>query len=164
MFYKPAVYVCVQFRRMRSYSVTSLKWFSGSTSTGLSRNSYSSVSVVYPSTKSLQVSLNCYRPQRSWGKVIFSQASVILFIGGVCLSTCWDTTTSGTRHPHRSSRHPLPRARHNPGPGTPPGAGTPPPQQQASPGAGTPLHRRACWEIRSTTGGTHPTGMHSCLT
>ena len=25
-----------------------------------------------------------YRPQRSWGKVIFSQASVILFTGGVC--------------------------------------------------------------------------------
>ena len=25
-----------------------------------------------------------YHPQRSWGKVIFSQASVILLIGGVC--------------------------------------------------------------------------------
>ena len=33
-----------------------------------------------------------YRPQRSWGKVIFSQASMILFTGGVCLSACWDTT------------------------------------------------------------------------
>ena len=28
---------------------------------------------------------NHYRPQRSWGKVIFSQASVILFTGGVCM-------------------------------------------------------------------------------
>ena len=163
MFYKPAVYVCVQFRSMMSYSVTSLKWFSGSTSTGLSRNSYSSVSVVYPSTKSLQVSLNCYRPQRSWGKVIFSQASVILFIGGVCLSTCWDTTTPGTRHPHRSSRPPSPRARHNPGPGTPPGAGTPP-------AAGIPRSRHPpstaehAGRYGQRTGGTHPTGMHSCLT
>ena len=26
--------------------------------------------------------LSCYRPQRSWGKVIFSQASVILLTGG----------------------------------------------------------------------------------
>ena len=25
---------------------------------------------------------DCYRPQRSWGKVIFSQASVILSTGG----------------------------------------------------------------------------------
>ena len=25
----------------------------------------------------------CYRPQRSWGKVIFSQASVILLTGGM---------------------------------------------------------------------------------
>ena len=28
--------------------------------------------------------LDFYRPQRSWGKVIFSQASVILSIGGMC--------------------------------------------------------------------------------
>ena len=26
-----------------------------------------------------------------WGKVIFSQSSVILLTGGVCLSACWDT-------------------------------------------------------------------------
>ena len=48
-----------------------------------------------------------YRPQRSWGKVIFSQASVILLTGGVCLSACWNKT------------QPPPRA------GTPPGAVTP---------------------------------------
>ena len=45
-----------------------------------------------------------YRPQRSWGKVIFSQACVILFTGGGCvwLSACWDTTTLRTRqHPPR---------------------------------------------------------------
>ena len=34
-----------------------------------------------------------YRPQRSWGKVIFSQASVILLTGGGSgLSACWDAT------------------------------------------------------------------------
>ena len=66
-----------------------------------------------------------YRPQRSWGKVMFSQACVILFTEGICLSACWDT--------------PL-RTRHPPGPGTPP-------QDQA--------HHprcRACWEIRPTRG------------
>ena len=50
-----------------------------------------------------------YRPQRSWDKVIFSQASVILFTGGGLL----------------------------------PGGLNPPPTATA-------------------TGGTHPTGMHSC--
>ena len=40
-------------------------------------------------------SLIFYRPQPSWGKVIFSRASVILFTGGgVCLSACWDTPLS----------------------------------------------------------------------
>ena len=47
-----------------------------------------------------------YRPQRSWGKVIFSQASVILSRGGVC--ACWDTPSgpdqAGT--PHGPGRHP----------------------------------------------------------
>ena len=57
-----------------------------------------------------------YRPQRSWGKVMFSQASVsvILLTGGVCLSACWDTPpgadTPPSRHP-LGSRH-LPRSRH----------------------------------------------------
>ena len=41
-----------------------------------------------------QVFLHYYRPQRSWGKVMFLQASVILLTGGVCLSACWDTTTT----------------------------------------------------------------------
>ena len=39
-----------------------------------------------------------YRSQRSWGKVMFSQACVILFTGGVC----WYTTTTpslGSGHP-----------------------------------------------------------------
>ena len=58
-----------------------------------------------------------YRPQRSWGKAIFSQTCVILFTRGVgvCLSACWDTP--GTRHTPADQAPPnqvLPR------PGTPP--------------------------------------------
>ena len=60
-----------------------------------------------------------YRPQRSWSKVIFSQASVILFTGGVCLSACWDTI------PHQAPPDQAPpRTRHPPphlGPVPPPG-------------------------------------------
>ena len=33
-----------------------------------------------------------YRPQRSWAKVTFLEASVILSTGGFRLSACWDTT------------------------------------------------------------------------
>ena len=66
-------------------------------------------------------------PQRSCGKVIFSQASVILFTGrrGVCLNACWDTTPPQTRQ----------------APAPPGQAGTPSPEQI-----------RAYWEIRSTSG------------
>ena len=46
-----------------------------------------------------------YRPQRSWGKVMFLHMSVILFTGGVCPIACWDT-------PPREQTAPL-------GPGTP---------------------------------------------
>ena len=67
---------------------------------------------------------------------------------GVCLSACWDNT---------------PRSRHCPlyqapplGADTPQGPGTPwdqasLPEDQAPPGAGTPL-RSACWEMWSTSG------------
>ena len=70
------------------------------------------------------------RPQRSWAKVMFLQASVILSTGGggVCLSACWDTTPW--------SRPPLP------GEQTPPLEQTPPrsrpPQSRQPPGADTP--------------------------
>ena len=46
-------------------------------------------------------------------KVMFLHLSVILFTGGVCLSACWDTT--------------------------PPGPGTPDPQEQTPPGTRHPL-------------------------
>ena len=71
----------------------------------------------------LQLLTIYYRPQRSWGKVMFLQVSVILFTGGVCLSACWDTIPQ--------SRHP-PRSRH--------------PQEQ------TPPRSSACWEIWATSG------------
>ena len=59
-----------------------------------------------------------YRPQRSCGKVMFSQASVIMFTGGGCMpSMHWG------RHP--PGRHPL--GRHSPGQ-TPPWADTSPGQ------------------------------------
>ena len=51
-----------------------------------------------------------YRPQRSWAKVIFSEACVKNSVhgGGVCLSACWDTPPK-TRHPPFTRLHP-PRA------------------------------------------------------
>ena len=89
-----------------------------------------------------------YRPQRSWGKVMFSQACVILFTGGgVCLSACWDTTPPGADTPQ--SKPPgadTPQSRH-----TPPGADTPPPGAEHAGRYG----QRA--------GGTHLTGMQSCF-
>ena len=98
----------------------------------------------------------CYRPQRSWGKVMFLQASVILLTGG----STWHPRTS-SRHPPRTwSRHP-PRTRYTSPPRTrytPPGTRyTPqdqvhPPEQVHPPGPGTPPRRRACWEIRSMSG------------
>ena len=73
-----------------------------------------------------------YRPQRSWGKVLFLQVCVILFTGG---------TPPGTRYTPRDQVHP-------PGPGIPP-------QDQVPPGQGTPPGAEHA-------GGTHPTGMQFC--
>ena len=86
-----------------------------------------------------------YRPQRSWGKVMFSQACVILFTGGggVCLSACWDATPPGADPPTadipRDQVHP-PGADTPPRPGTPLGADTPP--EQTPPGPGAPPRTR----------------------
>ena len=101
---------------------------------------------------------HCYRPQRSWGKVMFLQASVVLLTGGVSASV-----HAGIPSPQGAaplSRHP-PGA-DNPQEQDPPGADTsgadtpradtppPPPGGDNSLGADTPC-------------GTHPTGMQSCL-
>ena len=88
-----------------------------------------------------------YHSQRSWGKVIFSQASVILSMGGVpapggllpegCL-VLGGACSQGV---------PAPR-------GLLPGGGVPGPRGGA------------CWRppgMATAAGGTHPTGMHSCF-
>ena len=78
---------------------------------------------------------SCYLPQRSWGKVIFSQASVILLKGG-------GSTWPG-RPPSPWADPPPPRS--DPPPVRPPGTKYTPPR----------YGQRA--------GGTHPTGMQTCL-
>ena len=82
-----------------------------------------------------------YRPQRSWGKVIFSQACVILFTGGD-LPQCM----LGYHTP--------------PGPGTPqtrhPPDHTPPQTMHPRPDAGHAGRYGQC------AGGMHPIGMQSC--
>ena len=78
-----------------------------------------------------------YRPQRSCGKIIFSQASVSHSVhrGGVCLGACWDL--------HTPSRYPP--GRYTPWAGTPHPPGSTPPGQVHPPGryppnwADTPL-------------------------
>ena len=88
-----------------------------------------------------------YRPQRSWGKVMFSQACVILFTGG-CLPQCMlgytprEQTPPGTRHPPAAD----PPGADTPWQQTHPPAADPPPWQQ------TYIPPKACWEIRSTRG------------
>ena len=77
---------------------------------------------------------SCYRPQRSWGKVMFLQASVILLTGGYLT-------------PPRADP---PGGRHPPGAGSrPPPLGTDPPGQHAV-------------RYGQRAGGMHPTGMQSC--
>ena len=93
---------------------------------------------------------NFYRPQRSWGKVMFSQACVILFTGGVSASMHagipppWDQTPPGSR----------PSGADTPQADTPLGAGTPPRQ--------TPSGTEHAGRYSQRAGGTHPTGMQSC--
>ena len=85
-----------------------------------------------------------YRPQRSWGKVMFLQVCVILFTGGEYLTryTLLDQVPPRTRYiPPRPGTPP-------PGQGTPPGPGTPPwtmynPRTRYTPpGQGTPPRTR----------------------
>ena len=88
-----------------------------------------------------------YRPQRSWGKVIFSQASVILSTevgacsGGVCSRgggvCCGGVCSGGDAWSGGLLARGGAWSRGVPG-GDPPGTAT-------------------------AAGGTHPTGMHSCF-
>ena len=94
-------------------------------------------------------------------KVLFYTClSFILFTGGegVCLSACWDTTPPGPgRPPPRPGRPPRTRQT------TPPGRGRPPPRDEADYPRTRQTPPGANFTIRSTSGGTHPTGMHSCF-
>ena len=91
----------------------------------------------------LRYCYNFYRTQCSCGKVMFSQASVILFTRGV-----WQTPPGQT----------------------PPWADTPrqtPPWAETTPGQTSPLGRHSLAdtpppEMATPTDGTHPTGMYSC--
>ena len=93
-----------------------------------------------------------YRPQRSWGKVMFLQASVILLTGGVSASvhagihppradtprvdTPLEQTPPGSRHPPGADTPPweqTPPGSRPPTADTPPGAD--PPQEQIPPGS-----------------------------
>ena len=80
--------------------------------------------------------LDNYRPQPSCGKVMFSQASVILITGKVC-----------GRHP--PGRHP---------------SGQTPPLPNACWDTHTPAQCMLGYTTPAATepDGTHPTGMHSC--
>ena len=95
----------------------------------------------------------CYHPQRSWGKVIFSQVSVILFTGGgVCLSACGDTTPQQGRPPLDKADSPT--ARQTPLARRPPGKADPLPWQGRPPPCAVHAGRYA-----QQVGGMHPTGM-----
>ena len=131
-----------------------------------------------------KVKFNFYRPQRSWGKVMFLQASVILSTG-VGLPQCMLGYHTPPRSRHRpgadtplgahtlQSRHP-PRSRHSPWEETPPWS-TPPPKQtpppeQTPPPPGadttweqTPPGAEHAGRYGQHAGGTHPTGMQSCF-
>ena len=75
-----------------------------------------------------------YRPQRSWAKVMFLQASVILSTGG-CL---WQVDPLGGRPPQDQTLAPgtrPPRTRHPPWRQTAPGPDTLPGRQTPSPGS-----------------------------
>ena len=80
-------------------------------------------------------SLNCYRPQRSWGKVIFSEVCVKNSVhgGGVCLTACWDTSPGADTTQKQTPREQTPL------------------WEQTLPWSRHP-QRSACWEIRTTIG------------
>ena len=109
-----------------------------------------------------------YRPQRSCDKVMFSQASVILFTGFVV----WQTPPLQTdTHKHPGQTPP----RQTPSRQTPPFLGRHPLSWGDTPWAGTPRETpplpSACWNthpppaqctMATAADSTHPTGMHSC--
>ena len=114
-----------------------------------------------------------YRPQRSWGKVMFLQACVILFTGG-CLPQCmlgyhppeqtppWEQTPPeqtphGSRHPPRAD---TPTSR-PPGADTPGSRHTPPWEQTPHLEQTTPPPGRRHPLEQTPPEQTHPPGRHT---
>ena len=64
--------------------------------------------------------MSSYRTQRSWGKVMFLQASVILSTGGGSASVHAGITPPPSRSRHTPQEQAHPPSRHPPGAGTPP--------------------------------------------
>ena len=110
----------------------------------------------------------------AWGKIIFLHLSVILFTGGsTWAGTPWQVHCLGRYTPQQvPPRQVHPPGRYNPAQQVqPPQAGTLP--WQVPPWAGTPPDRYPPRQVQppqkcmlgygQQAGGTHPTGMHSCL-
>ena len=113
--------------------------------------------------------LSNYRPQRSWGKVMFLQASVILLMG-VCLPQCmleYTPIAQDQVHPPRPGTPPKTRCTipqgqaHPPRPGTPPTRYTPQDKVHPLKTRYTPP-KQVHPPTTTAAGSTHPTGMHSC--
>ena len=110
---------------------------------------------------------HCYRPQRSWGKVMFLQASVILSTeGGVPDQVLPHPGPARYTPPPGPARY-NPQTRYTPQGQVPPRPGTPPPPDRYThpPTRYTPPppgaeHAGRCGQC---AGGTHPTGMQSCF-
>ena len=126
------------------YSLTSFKSCAKKT---INHSNFTSAVKLHPAV-SLDLMENYYRPQRSWAKVMFLQASVILSTGG-SLPQCM----LGCQPPSRPGRPPWTRQT-PPGPGrhprtrqTPPRPGRHPPDQ-----ADTPWTRQTA----SPRSGRHP--------
>ena len=91
-----------------------------------------------------------YRPQRSWGNVIFSEECAKNSVhSGVCPVACWDT-------PPRPEADPL-----GPEASTPRTTGRQPPRADPS-RADTPFSTVHAGRYGQQAGGMHPTGMHTC--
>ena len=92
-----------------------------------------------------------YRPQRSWAKVMFLQASVILSTGGCTWSGPGGVYLADT--PHDQVHHPPDQVH-------PPGLGTSPRDQVHPPGPGTPPWTRYTPQdqVHPPGPGTHPSG------
>ena len=93
----------------------------------------------------IEFRVKAYRPQRSCGKVMFSQASVILFTGVCVCDPVGRHSLPGQTPPAQTPTWADIPQTDTPWLGHPPWADTPSP------------------ETATAAGGMHPTGMHSCL-